>query len=106
MKRALALTVVMMSLAACQPTVSKQEKAEIAKPVDCSTAQADLATLQSEKTSTAKRMAEGVSAVFPIGLVVNSASGNEGDAMKVATGDYNKMLDNKIAEIKSQCGIK
>ena len=42
-------------------------------------------------------------AIIPVSLVVGVASGTEGGKAKVATGEYNKMLDAKIAEIKSQC---
>jgi hypothetical protein len=38
-------------------------------------------------------------------LVLNTASGTEGDQAKVATGEYNKMIDKKIAEIKKECGL-
>jgi len=46
-----------------------------------------------------------VKSILPISLVVNVASGTEGDQAKVASGEYNKMIDNKIAEIKQQCGM-
>jgi hypothetical protein len=36
---------------------------------------------------------------------MNTASGTEGDQAKVASGEYNKMLDKKIAEIKTKCGL-
>jgi hypothetical protein len=44
--------------------------------------------------------------VFPIGLVAHLVEGNEQETWQVATGEYNKMLDKKIAEIKSTCHIK
>jgi hypothetical protein len=51
------------------------------------------------------RVAAGVESIVPVSLVVNLASGTEGDKAKVASGEYNKMLDKKIAEIKSTCGM-
>ena len=59
----------------------------------------------SEKSHTSDQIAAGVSAIVPIGLVVYSAQGKEGDTMNVATGKYNDMIDTKIAEIKSECGL-
>ena len=51
-------------------------------------------------------MAAGVSSIVPVGLVVGTVTGQEGTNVKVAAGSYNKMLDNKIAEIKRECGLK
>ncbi len=56
------------------------------------------------KTHISSQTAAGVKAIIPIRLVVNVASGTEGDQAKVASGEYNKMIDKKIAEIKAQCG--
>jgi len=39
-------------------------------------------------------------------LVLNTATGNEKAHYQVATGEYNTMLDKKIAEIKLQCGMQ
>ena len=46
-----------------------------------------------------------VTAIVPVGLVMNVVKGTEGSQAKVATGDYNNMLDKKITEIKLQCGL-
>lgn len=75
------------------------------KPINCATAEGDIRTLKSEKTHASEQLAAGVSAIAPVGLVVNTAMGSEGAQAKVATGDYNKMLDQKIAEIKKTCGV-
>jgi hypothetical protein len=87
------------------PDVQEVQKQEAA-PVNCATAEGDLRTLQSEKVSTAKMIEQGVTAVTPIGLVAGTATGKEKGKLQVASGDYNKMIDKKIAEIKTTCGIK
>jgi hypothetical protein len=74
--------------------------------VNCATAEADLRVLQSEKTHTSQQIADGVTAIVPIGLVIGVVTGTEGGKVKVATGEYNKMLDAKIAEIKQKCGLE
>jgi hypothetical protein len=33
-------------------------------------------------------------------------TGTEKEKVEVATGEYNKMIDKRIAEIKETCGIK
>ncbi len=92
-------------LAACASPISKEVKRELEAPVDCSTAKQDIALLEKEKASTAKRTAAGVTSVLPIGLISGVVSGTAGDKAKVATGEYNKQLVAKITEIKSTCGI-
>ena len=97
-----------VSLSACASSMKKQEqKAEqdVKKPVNCATAEGDIRVLESEKVHAAQQLAAGVSAIVPIGLVAGVATGTEGTKAKVASGKYNKMLDNKIAEIKQECGL-
>jgi hypothetical protein len=95
-------------IAGCASEYKKEEKAAAAseaKPVNCATAQADLRTLNDEKISTAKQAAAGVTAVVPIGLVAGLVTGTEGTKAKMGTGEYNKALDAKIAQIKQTCNI-
>lgn len=83
----------------------KQMEADVKKPVNCATAEADIKTLNAEKAGTAQKIGAGISAVVPIGLVVGVASGTESTNAKIATGDYNVMIDQKIAEIQHTCHI-
>ena len=87
-------------------TKYKKAETEAKQPVNCATAEADIRVLKSEKAHTAKQVEMGVSAVVPIGLVAGVVTGKEGTKYRVATGEYNKMLDAKIAEIKKECGVK
>jgi hypothetical protein len=106
MKAQLALAVLVVLISACKgPNVQEVQQQEAA-PVNCATAEGDLRVLQSEKVSTAKQIADGVTAITPVGLVVGTASGQEKGKLQIASGDYNKMIDQKIAQIKSTCGIQ
>jgi len=82
-----------------------QEQAAKTMPVNCATGEDDIRTLQSEKVNVAKQTAAGVSAFTPIGLVGGLVTHTEGEKAQVASGDYNKALDAKIAEIKTTCNI-
>ena len=93
-------------LAACASPISKEAKHGLKAPVDCSTAKQDIALLEKEKANAAEQAAAGVTSILPIGLITGLVSGTAGDKAKVATGEYNKQLVAKIAEIKSTCGIK
>lgn len=97
------LIVATMLVAACTP-VSKQEQQELAKPINCSTAEGDLRVLASEKNTAAERLAEGLTAIVPAGIVVGSLRGVEGEKLEVAVGEYNRMIDQKTAEIRRTCG--
>jgi hypothetical protein len=86
----------------------KYQKAEldVKKPINCATAEGDIRMLEHEKAHTMDQLSMGVSAISPAGAVVGLVKGTEGTKMKVASGDYNKMIDKRIAEIKAHCGIR
>jgi len=96
----------MISLTACAASKQKKVEQEMKVPINCNYAQGDLRALGHEKVHVAEQIAEGVTAIFPAGFVAGLVTGTEKEKMKVATGDYNKMIDNRIAEIKEKCGIK
>ena len=104
MKKVFCYLILAISVVACAP-VSKDAKEDLAQPVNCATAPADLRALESEKAHVGKEIASGVTAIVPVSLVVNLVKGDEKEHLTVATGDYNDMLDKKIAEIKMTCGL-
>lgn len=97
-----------IGLAGCAGQYKKEAKEEQqakTMPVNCATAEGDIRMLQSEKVSASQQAAAGASAVVPIGALAGLATGTEGEKAKVASGDYNKALDDAIARIKSTCNI-
>lgn len=100
------LVLVMVLSAACAMRQKRVEK-ELAHPhdVNCATADGDLRMLQHEKAHVADRIAEGVMAIYPAGLVIGILTGTERTKLKVSTGDYNEAIDKRIAQIKETCGI-
>ena len=93
-------------LTACSSPISDEAKREINAPINCSTANEDIAVLKKERANVAEQTAAGVTSILPIGLVFGLLGGTAGDKAKVATGEYNEMIDAKIAKIKRKCGIK
>ena len=93
-------------LAAACSAVSKQAQQDLAKPINCATAQGDIRVLQSEKEHLGRQIAAGVTSIVPISLVVNTATGNEKTNIQVATNEYNTMIDMKISEIRQLCGLE
>ena len=108
MKKAMMIALavcLMISLTAC---ASKQKKVEqeMKQPINCAIAEGDIRALGHEKVHVAQQIAEGVSSIVPASLVVGLVTGTEKTKMEVGTGDYNEMIDKRIAEIKKTCGIK
>jgi len=77
----------------------------MAQPVNCRTAPGDIRVLEGEKAHVTKQVASGVTAVAPAGAVMGILTGTEDDKLEVATGQYDKQIDQKIAEIKRVCGL-
>jgi hypothetical protein len=90
-------------ISGCAVKEKKEMAAAEAMPVNCATAPGDLRVLNSEKASTATKIGNGVSMIAPIGLVAGLVTGTEKTKYEVTTGEYNKALDTKIAQIKSAC---
>jgi hypothetical protein len=88
------------------PAPQADVQANLAKPIDCATAMADIKTLTSEKARTSQEIEDGASSIIPIGAVAHMFGGSEKDSLEIGTGEYNKKLDAKIAEIKQQCNLQ
>ncbi len=96
-------------LAGCStsaPAPQKEVQANLAKSVDCSTAAADIKTLTSEKARTSQEIEDGAGSIIPVGAVAHMFGGSEKESLSIGTGEYNKKLDAKIAEIKQQCNMQ
>ena len=87
----------------CAMQEKKNEAKAEAMPVNCATAEGDLRVLNNEKASTAAKIGNGISMVAPIGLVEGLVTRTEKTKWEVSTGEYNKALDTKIAQIKAAC---
>ncbi len=96
----------MLSLVTCAANKQKKVEQEMKQPINCATAQGDIRVLQHEKAHVAQQVAEGVTAIFPAGLVLGVVTGTEKEKVKVGVGEYNKMIDQRIAEIKATCGVE
>jgi outer membrane murein-binding lipoprotein Lpp len=90
-------------LSGCAMQEKKEAAAAQAMPINCASAPGDLRVLNSEKASTASKIGNGISMVAPIGLVAGLVTGTEKTKYEVTTGEYNKALDTKIAQIKAAC---
>ena len=100
-----ASVVASLLVAGCAQQFKQQAKSIQNQPIDCRTAPGDLRVLQSEKANAVQQIAMGATAIYPAGAVMGILTGTEGTKLSVATGDYNRMIDDKIAQIKRTCGL-
>ncbi len=105
MKKIIVFVSMVLLLPACTLKDKKVEK-EMKQPINCATAEGDIRMLQHEKAHVAQQIADGVTAIVPASLVIGIVTGTETEKIRVATGDYNKAIDKRIAEIKAQCGVQ
>jgi len=105
MKEVFAMLLVFMILSACAPA-TQQAQQDLARPINCATAEGDIRVLQSEKAHVAQQLISGVTAVMPAGAVIGVVTGTEGGKLQVASGEYNRTIDDKIAAIKNTCGLR
>jgi len=104
---AAACGVAMAALVAGCATEYKKNEANLDKPpINCFTAEGDIRVLQSEKANVAQQMAAGIQAIIPTSIVVGLITGTEGTKAQVESGEYNRKIDARIAEIKSTCGVQ
>ena len=98
-------TVILAGCAAQAPAPQSEVQANLAAPIDCSTAAKDIQTLTNEKARTSQEIEDGASSIIPVGAVAHMFGGSEKDSLEIGTGEYNKKLDTKISQIKLTCGL-
>ncbi len=92
-------------IAACAGPISEVAEEELAQPVNCATAEEDIRILEQERASVAERTKAGVTGLAPVGAVLGIITFTEDEKLSVASGVYNQKIDEKIAQIKRECGI-
>ncbi|MFA6378738.1 MAG: hypothetical protein WCX16_03030 [Candidatus Omnitrophota bacterium] len=85
--------------------ISDQVKSDLERPINCATAQADIQTLEAEKVSASQQAKSGIKMVVPAAAARSILHGDYLDSGKVATGEYNAAIDEKISKIRSFCGL-
>ena len=95
----------LLLVAGCQSSKYEAGQRDIARPINCATAEGDIRLLQHEKAHVEDQILAGASSISPAGAVMGIVTGKEGTNIKVAIGDYNKKIDAKIAAIKEECGL-
>jgi hypothetical protein len=109
MKHIIPVLAIIALVAGCSsnsPAPEKQVEASLSAPIDCGSAQKNIDLLNSEKARTSQEIEDGASSIIPVGAVAHLFGGSEKETFEIGTGQYNKKLDDKIAQIKDVCGIQ
>ena len=104
MARVIVTLACIAALSACT-SVSDDAKDALAAPIDCNTAEQDIALLEQERASTAEQIGAGIRTIMPIGAAAALLRGDMEDRASVTTGEYNQMIDFKIEDIRRACGL-
>lgn len=98
----------------CGQLIKDETKKELAKDVECESAEQDIAILEEQRASTMRQVGIGVQFVVPIPVAINifRSYNQDGtseefynDREQVVTGEYNKSIDAKIQEIQRICDL-
>jgi hypothetical protein len=91
-------------LAGCGQRYQKVQDS-LSQPVDCATARQDIQTLQDQKVSKSEEAAVGMSYALPTTILIGAITGTGGAKYEVGTGEFNRKIDDRIADIRSTCRV-
>lgn len=92
-------------LAGCATSHQDDRASLLAEPVNCETAEADIAALEAAMPSSGERAKSVIQTVTPVGAVVSVVSGSYQDRAAVLTGRTKGELTARIEEIEAVCGL-
>lgn len=92
-------------LAGCATASHGERSALLAEPINCTTAEEDIAALDSALPSRGERARSVVQTVTPVGVATGVATGSYGDRAGVLSGATEKDLRARIDEIAATCNV-
>ena len=106
LRKVILLGCVVMLMPSCAVFKQKEVMEEMKEPINCDTAEGDIRILEQEKAHVAQQIVAGVGSIMPAGIVIGLVTRTQKTKMRVAVGKYDKMIDERIAEIKKKCGVE
>ena len=85
-------------------TIYDKNEVLLEQPIDCSTADEDIAALTAATPEPRQRIRAAIGTVMPVGAATGVVTRDYRDRARLATGGFEKDLNNKIADIYEQCG--
>ena len=102
-KLTLTSTFIVAILAGCSTTTSTEQADLLDQPINCATAEVDIAALEAAIPGAAERVAAGVRLIIPVSRLVGRATGKLDERREIASGRSEEDLRARIAEIKATC---
>lgn len=90
-------------LAGCATASHAERTALLDAPIECTTADADIAALEAAHPSSGERARSILQSATPVGAVTGAATRSYADRASVAIGKTGSNIETRIAEIKQQC---
>ena len=92
-------------LGGCASAVDRHQtvNAQVTKPINCDTADKDIAALLEERSSVGEKLANGISLLSPTSALINLLSGEFTSRRSIATGKLDDILHMRIDDIEKAC---
>ncbi|MEO0746625.1 MAG: hypothetical protein AAFY49_14865 [Pseudomonadota bacterium] len=91
------------AIAGCAQTTQSERADLLDRPIDCATADLDIAALEAAIPGAGERAAAGVRLVVPVSRIAGRVTGQLDERREVASGRTEEDLRARIAEIKAAC---
>ena len=102
-ERFFAALVAVGALAGCAQTTQTNRADLLDQPIDCATADIDIAALEAAIPGAGERAAAGVRLVVPVARIAGRVRGELDDRREIASGRTEEDLRARIAEIEAAC---
>lgn len=99
------LTLLAVLLLDACAAISTEQKARLSAAPDCAQAEAQIAALQKDKPSDLARLRVTSEYVAPPGWIGGLIHKDWKDRAAVVNGDYERQIDQKVAEIRTTCHL-
>ena len=101
----LILVFVVLCCSGCASAVNKHEllQAQLSMPIECMMAEEQIESLHSYEVDSTEQFANTVASILPTSIIFNLLTGEYTSRLKLANGEYNQQVSNRIAEIKQKC---
>ncbi|MEO1364598.1 MAG: hypothetical protein AAFU86_12590 [Pseudomonadota bacterium] len=90
-------------VAGCAQTTQSERADLLDRPIDCATADLDIAALEAAIPGAGERAAAGVRLVVPVSRIAGRVTGQLDERREIASGRTEEDLRARIAEIKAAC---
>lgn len=101
--KALLLLLALGTVAGCAQMPQATRADLLDRPIDCTTADIDIAALQAAIPGAAERAAQGVRLILPVARIVGRVTGQLDDRREIASGRTEEEMRARIAEIAAAC---